>query len=254
LFNSGKFLRVSKEKNEMKILRTVLVVVSLLLLGSFLVPSVRADEYNKLTVLKFSQPFEVPGGQVLPAGTYTFKLMDSPSDRHIVQIFNADGTHLFATILAIDNYRLTSTDKTVMLFSERPGDAPDAIKAWFYPDNNWGQEFVYPKRRAIQLATAAKEPVPALTTDALPVEADLKTTRIIAITPEQKEVPVATAIQTRPLVAENTTAPAPYAQAAQTPQAAETQQLPKTASELPLIALLGVASLGFAFVLKLIVG
>ena len=117
--------------------------------------------------------------------------MDSPSDRHIVQIFSADGTQIFATILAINNYRFTATGKTVMLFSERPADAPDALKAWFYPNNNWGQEFVYPKRRAIQLAVAEKEPVPALTTDTLPVEAELKTAPIIAVTPEQKEVPVA---------------------------------------------------------------
>jgi hypothetical protein len=232
----------------MKILRTALVVLSLVLLGSFLVPGVQADEKDKKTVITFSQPFEIPGGQVLPAGTYTFLLFDSPSDRNIVRIFNADGTKLFATILAINNFRLTATGKTVMLFSERPADAPDAIKAWFYPNNQWGQEFVYPKRRAIQLAVAEKEPIPALTTDTLPVEAELKTVPIIAITPEQKEVPVATVIQTAPLVAENTTAPAPYA------QAPETQQLPKTASLLPLVALLGVASLGFAFVLKRIAG
>jgi len=228
----------------MKILRTVLVVLTLSMLGSFLVPSARADEKDKKTVITFSQPFEIPGGQVLPAGTYTFLLFDSPSDRNIVRIFSADGTKLFATVLAINNFQLTATGKTAMLFSERPADAPDALKAWFYPNNNWGQEFVYPKRRAIQLAVAEKEPVPALTTDTLPVEAELKTAPIIAITPEQKEVPVATVIQTAPLVAENTTAPAPFTQAPQP------QQLPKTASLLPLVALLGVASLGFAFLLK----
>jgi hypothetical protein len=221
----------------MKIVQTVVVVLALWLLGTLLVPSVRADEYNKKTVITFSQPFEVPGGKILPAGTYTFKLMDSPADRHIVQIFNADGTQIFATILAINNYRLTATGKTVMLFSERPGDAPDALKAWFYPNNNFGQEFVYPKRRAIQLALAAKEPVPALTTDTLPVVAELRTAPIIAITPEQEEVPVAKVIQTAPLVAENRAA-----------------ELPRTASLLPLIALLGAASLGFAFVLKRIAG
>lgn len=218
----------------MKIVSTVLVFLALWLLGTVLVPSVRADEYDKKTVITFSQPFEIPGGKVLPAGTYTFKLMDSPADRHIVQIFNADGTQILATILAINNYRLTATGKTVMLFSERPGDSPDALKAWFYPNNNFGQEFVYPKRRAIELAAAAKEPVPALTTDTLPVVAELKTAPIVAVTPEQEEVPVAQVIQTAPLVAEN--------------------ELPRTASLVPLMMLLGVASVGFAFVLKRIAG
>jgi len=199
-----------------------------------MVPSVRADDYDKKTVITFSQPFEIPGGKVLPAGTYTFKLLDSSVDRHIVQIFNADGTQIFATVLAINNYRFPATGKTVMLFSERPGDSPDALKAWFYPHDNFGQEFVYPKRRAIQLAVAEKEPVPALTTDTLPVVAELKTAPIIAITPEQEEVPVAKVIQTSPLVAEN--------------------ELPQTASLVPLLMLLGVASVGFAFVLKRIAG
>jgi len=230
----------------MKILRTVLVVLTLSMLGSFLVPSARADEKDKKTVITFSQPFEIPGGQVLPAGTYTFLLFDSPSDRNIVRIFSADGTKLFATVLAINNFQLTATGKTAMLFSERPADAPDALKAWFYPNNNWGQEFVYPKRRAIQLAVAEKEPVPALTTDTLPVEAELKTAPIIAITPEQKEVPVATVIQTAPLIAENR-APAALSQTLPA-------ELPKTASLLPLMALLGVASLGLALVLKRIAG
>jgi hypothetical protein len=225
---------VSQEEMKMKIVSTVLVFLALWLLGTVLVPSVRADEYDKKTVITISQPFEIPGGKVLPAGTYTFKLMDSPADRHIVQIFNADGTQILATILAINNYRLTATGKTVMLFSERPGDSPDALKAWFYPNNNFGQEFVYPKRRAIELAAAAKEPVPALTTDTLPVVAELKTAPIVAVTPEQEEVPVAQVIQTAPLVAEN--------------------ELPRTASLVPLMMLLGVASVGFAFVLKRIAG
>jgi hypothetical protein len=222
---------------KMKIVSTILLVLALWLVGTVLVPSARADEYDKKTVITFSQPFEIPGGKVLPAGTYTFKLMDSPSDRHIVQIFNADGTQIFATILAINNYRLTATGKTVMTFSERPGDSPDALKAWFYPNNNFGQEFVYPKRRAIELAVAEKEPVPALTTDTLPAVAELKTAPIIAITPEKEEVPVAKVIQTAPLVADYKSA-----------------ELPRTASSVPLIVLLGAASLGFAFVLRRIAG
>lgn len=32
----------------------------------------------------------------------------------------------------------------------------------FYPGDNFGQEFVYPKQQAIELAAATNEPVPAL--------------------------------------------------------------------------------------------
>jgi len=229
----------------MKIPKIGLVVFTLLLLGTFLVPIVRADEHDKKTVITFSQPFEIPGAKVLPAGTYTFKLFDSDSNRNIVQIFNEDGTKLFATILAINDYRLTPSGKTVMLFSERAGDSPDALKAWFYPNNSWGQEFVYPKQRAIKLAVASKEPVPALTTDTIPEVAELKTAPIVAITPQQQEVPLARAIQIAPLVAQNTR-PAPVT--------TQLTQLPKTASMVPLIVLLGMASLGLAFTLKRIAG
>ena len=101
---------------------------------------------------------EIPGvgAQVLPAGTYVFKLLDSQSDRHIVQIFNERQDHVFSTILAIPNYRLQATDKTVMTFRERAAGQPEAIRAWFYPGNRWGQEFVYPKARAIELAKTSK--------------------------------------------------------------------------------------------------
>jgi hypothetical protein len=220
---------------EMKIVKTVLVVAALSMLGAMSPSSVRADEYNKKTVMTFSQPIEVPG-QVLPAGTYTFKLLDSQSDRHIVQIFNADGSQIITTILAINDYRLHPTGRTVVKFAERPGDEPEALKAWFYPGDNFGQEFVYPKPRAIALAIAVKEPVPALPAEAT----DLNTAPIVAVTPEEKEVPVAEAIQTTSPVAENTTPAA----------VAEAGELPKTASTVPLIALLGLTSLGLALAVK----
>src|SRR6202142_3199238 len=192
-----------QEKMEMKIFKSVLAVATLCILGALSLSSVHADEWNKKTVMTFNQPIEIPG-HILPAGTYTFKLLDSPSDRHIVQIFNADGSQIIATVLAINDYRLQPTGRTVVKFAERPGDNPEALKAWFYPGDNFGQEFVHPKTRAIELAVAVKEPVPAL-----PVEAtDLNTAPIVAVTPEQMEVPVTEAIQTTAPV-EEAAAPAP---------------------------------------------
>src|SRR5271163_669354 len=85
----------SWEEMHMKFLRTIFAVLALTLLGATLATGARADEWNKRTVLTFSQPVEIPG-QILPAGTYAFVLLDSPADRHIVQIFSADGSHLIA--------------------------------------------------------------------------------------------------------------------------------------------------------------
>jgi hypothetical protein len=98
-----------------------------------------------------------------------FKILDSQSDRHIVQIFNKDETMIYATILAIPNYRLKATDKTVITFTERPAGEPEALRAWFYPGRNWGEEFVYPKAQAIALAKATNTPV-LFTPSELPVE------------------------------------------------------------------------------------
>jgi hypothetical protein len=216
----------------MKIVKTVFCLLALTLFGATLLPSARADTWNKRTVVTFSQAVEVPG-RVLPAGTYTFKLLDSLSDRNIVQIFNADGSQIITTILAINNYRLEPTGETVMKFSERPGDSPEALRAWFYPGDAFGQEFVYPKVRAIQLAQTTKVIVPAVATETIDDNV-IKTVPIVAVTPDQKEVEVAQVIQTAPPAAVK-----------------ETEELPHTASSMPLIALLGGLSISLAIGLKL---
>src|ERR1700688_3658192 len=143
-------------------------------MGAIFLPGARADDWNRKTVMTFSGPVEIPGVDltgwgVLPAGTYVFKILDSQSDRHIVQIFNKDESAIYATVLAIPNYRLKATDKTVITFSERPAGQPEALRAWFYPGRNWGEEFVYPKAKALELAKASNTPV-LFTQAEIPVE------------------------------------------------------------------------------------
>ena len=224
----------------MRLFKAVLVGLAMALIAGMFLNPARADQWNKKTILTFSQPIEFPG-KVLPAGTYTFRLLDSMSYRHIVQIWNEDGTQLITTILAIPNYRLEPTEETVIKFHERPGDSPEALRAWFYPGDNFGQEFVYPKRRAIQLAQASNEIVPAETVE--PTESTLKTVPLVAITPDKKEEPVTEAIQVLPLQhpEEKTSAPVTVA-----------KELPKTATPIPLIGVLSLISIGLAFGLKLL--
>ena len=185
--------------------------------------SAHADEWNKQTTVTFTQPVEVPGvgAQVLPPGTYVFKLVESMTNRNIVRITNADQTHVFTTILAIPNSRLHATDKTVMTFRERAAGQPEAIRAWFYPGHTWGQEFVYPKLRAVALAKAVNEPVLAMPLEAEPTVEALKEVPVEAVTPAGEVVPAETLV------------------------AAES--LPTTASLLPLVGLFGLLSLGMNF-------
>ena len=239
--------------------RVTTTVLGLALLGAVSAPGVKADEWNRKTTITFSGPVEIPGVHqkgwgILPAGTYVFKILDSDSDRHIVQIFNRDQTEVYATILAIPNFRLKATDKTVMTFRERPAGQPEALRAWFYPGRNWGEEFVYGKAMAIELAKASNETVlytpaelpvevaePIKTADE-PVVVELKKAPVMAIKPTGEEVQLAEVV---------TTPPAEIAPV-QTAASTTPEELPKTASELPLIALLGLLALGGALTLRLV--
>ena len=89
---------------------TIVAVVPIIGAGLALTSRLNADEWDKLTTVKFSGPVEIPG-QVLPAGSYVFKLLDSPSSRNIVQIFDARSNKLRASILAIPDYPLKPTAK-----------------------------------------------------------------------------------------------------------------------------------------------
>jgi len=215
--------------------RLVVAMASVGLLGVALTSSARADEWNKKTVMTVSEPIQVPN-KVLPPGTYVIKLLNSQSDRHIVQIFNQDENHLLTTILAIPNYRIQPTGKTVFTFWETPPGQPKALRAWFYPGDNFGQEFAYPKSAAVQIAAVSHQAVP--TTEAT----------------QAAELPQAEVTQTQPepqQEAQNTPPPAPQ-EAAPAPEPAPAPapaELPKTGSPYPLIGLAGLFSLGlFALV------
>jgi len=235
----------------MKTLKSLAIVfcVGLFLLSS----SIRADESDKKTRVTFSGPVQVANTQ-LPAGTYVFKLMDSPTDRHIVQIFNEDETGLIATILAFPDYSLTPADKTVVKFaetsggSEASGTVPDSgipIKEWFYPGDDVGQEF--PVVSHPQIAAVQPQAAPAPTA---PPEPQAESSQAVTPPPVEAAAPVA---QAEP--------PAPEAQA-ETPQAAQTEpaapqpaapaQLPQTASQMPLLGLIGLVSLAAAASFRII--
>jgi hypothetical protein len=235
--------------------KAVTTVCCIAAMGAVLAPGARADDWNRKTTITFSGPVEIPGVHlkgwgILPAGTYVFKILDSLSDRHIVQIFNQDETAIYATILAIPNYRLKATDKTVLTFTERPAGEPEALRAWFYPGRNWGEEFVYPKARAIVLAQSSNVPV-LYTPVELPLEVvepiksvdeavvlQLKAAPIMAIKPSGEELQVAEVVTPPPTAVEVAVTPT----VAPAPGAAD-RSLPSTASPLPLAALAGLLAM-----------
>ena len=120
-------------------------MICLMLLGIFFVPKGRADIADKKTIVTVDQSIQVPG-KVLPAGTYVFKLLNS-NDPTLVSIFNADETHLITTVKGISDSRIQVSDKPFFQFEERPSGQPEALKAWFYPGDDSGVEFVYPDQK-----------------------------------------------------------------------------------------------------------
>ena len=239
-----------------KLIKAATTVFCIALIGAAVAPGAKADEWNKKTVVTFSGPVEIPGvhltgWSILPAGTYVFKLLDSQSDRHIVQIFSKDEKTIIATILAIPNYRLKATSKTVITFRERPAGEPEALRGWFYPGMNWGDEFVYPKARAVELSKTEKTPVlftpaeipvevaePIKTADA-PVVMQMKQAPVMAMQPSGDEIQLSEAVTAPPAMA---MPPAPETGGA---------ALPHTASALPLIALLGFLALFGSLVFRI---
>ena len=215
------------------------------------VQTLRADDWNKATKVTFSEPVQVPG-KVLEPGTYVFKLLDSAAERHVVQIFSEDRTKLITTVLAIPNQRLEPAGKTILTYEERPSDQPMALKAWFYPGDNFGQQFVYPKSEAQELSRLNKMDVPSTESE--------------EAYPGQKAEPAASeaANNTAPqpeLKAESTPPPQPNPPAATAPEThaearpapapqPRTERLPQTASSLPLFGLMGFLLLSAAALLR----
>ena len=201
-------------------------------------PSLKADEWNKKTVLTVTETIQLPH-TVLQPGTYVFKLADSQSDRHIVQIFNADETHIIATILAIPNYRLRPTDKSVFRFWETPAGNPKAMRAWFYPGDNFGQEFAYPKMKSVELARTAGTSVPTVLVEKETVDIEvLNTAPVVTVTEtgEEKAL-VLTARNDAPATMPDVAA------AGRDTDAGAARSLPHTAGSMPLIGLFGFTSL-----------
>jgi hypothetical protein len=245
------------------------------LFGATLAPALHADEWNKRTILTVNEPIQVPG-KTLEPGQYVMKLLDSPSNRHIVQIYDKDEQHLVTTVLAIPNYRLEPTGKTQFGFWETPAGQPKALRSWFYPGDNFGQEFAYPKTEAMQIAKEVNQPVPTTyatneselttarvgTVDQVGTEKELdqKTYRstndnmptgtMASRTPAQTpaQTPVQTAQNNTPASTPDMNANNNTAERAATP-AATPQRLPRTASPYPMVALFGIVSLLGAAVL-----
>ena len=234
---------------------TLMCLLGGLLMATAVTPA-SADEWNKKTYVTISQSIEVPGA-ILPPGKYVFKLLDSQSNRHIVQILNDRENHVYATNLAIPTQRMEPADKTIITFYEMPGGGPEPIRSWYYPGDTIGQEFSYPADRARQIAQGMHVNVPALAESRQPAESTASSTAIQPATPvpvappavtEQPATPPETAAAEPPPPppAVEEQAPQPEPEAATPPpteSAPSTPAMPHTAGDAYAIALAGLTFL-----------
>jgi hypothetical protein len=115
-----------------------------------------ADDANELTKITFSAPIQIPG-KILPAGTYTFEQQDPNDNSHLVQIFNADRTVLYATLETVSADQMKPGDDTTIVLAQQEAGGPDVLVKWFYPGRTTGHEFIYSKQQEQSIAQARQE-------------------------------------------------------------------------------------------------
>ena len=143
----------------MKINKVALLIAFAIASVLFLEVAARADEADQSIKITFSQAIEIPG-QILPAGTYLFKLAD-PNDLNIVRIFNSEGTRLYATLQTVTAERSKPTGDVVVVLAEQPEGRHETLVKWFYPGDTSGHELVYSKQEEQQLAQARRQTIVA---------------------------------------------------------------------------------------------
>lgn len=138
-------------------LKTIASACVLAVLG-FTSATAQAQTFDNRTFFTFNQPITLPG-VTLPAGTYLFRNPDMNTARRVVQVLSDDGTKSYAMLLTIPIQRMEPSGEPEIRFMETGEGMPPAIKAWWYPGNPIGWEFIYPREQALKLAKAASGPV-----------------------------------------------------------------------------------------------
>lgn len=139
----------------MKIHKTYIAVGLIIAFTLFFELAAHASEADQSTEITFNQPIQVPG-EVLPAGAYLFKLLDTVN-LNTVQIFSADGTHLYATLNTIPTEANQVAGDTTVTLAEQGAGKPDLLLKWFYPGEQTGHRFVYSNEQEREIAQARQQ-------------------------------------------------------------------------------------------------
>jgi hypothetical protein len=119
-------------------LSSLSVTLGVALLAATAVPQLGASDLDKKTFMTFTAPVQV-SGVTLPAGTYLFKTFSE--DRNVVVVTNREETQVIATLHAVPIEASVIPDKARIELSEGTANAPEELRAWFYPGDSYGWSF-----------------------------------------------------------------------------------------------------------------
>jgi hypothetical protein len=97
-------------------------------------------------------------------------------------VSDKDGSKVHGIFLSIANQKMEPADDPIVMFKEAPAGAPQPIKAWWYPGESYGYEFVYPHDQAMKIAKANHTSV--LSTNGI-AKADTATSDITRVTDDE---------------------------------------------------------------------
>jgi hypothetical protein len=235
------------------------------------VTSAQDPAYLKRTLYTFSGPFELPGVTLQP-GQYEFRLANPDSGRTMIQVSSVDGKQIYGTFFTMPLQADRPAAQAEVRFMESAAGAPAAVRAVWYVGESMGREFIYPREQAMRLAKNTKQPV--LTTAGVSTKADETQTgtlsRVGASGQDSAPSSSNAAANQSPAPSSSTSASASSAnrtvdadRPAQSPVAGGTatttrdrtaaarSELPRTASGIPALGMLGFAVLGVAAALRL---
>jgi hypothetical protein len=120
------------------------LVLAAVLLALSLGAGAKADDWNKKTVVTFEQDVTIPD-RVLPPGTYVFKLLNSSSNRFIVQVWDQDEMHLITTLMTVGDFYPNPNGHSyfVLDVSQAEEGVPPAVVSWFFAGSDEGRDFIY---------------------------------------------------------------------------------------------------------------
>ncbi|MBK8595072.1 MAG: hypothetical protein IPP07_04015 [Holophagales bacterium] len=190
---------------------------------------------NEISTFETTERVEV-AGVILEPGTYVIRVIDQSSgetyNRNVIQITNEDKSKVFVTAAANPRLANTDPDSRIPLFEyyTAASGEPKALRTWFPAGTKTARDIVYPRKRALYLASITHETVPSVPDETK--EAELKTVPLTPIVPERLAPPPA--VETKPVAVVAQAVPA----------------MPRTASHEPLFAALGLLSLAGALALR----